>query len=65
MQSARLGDILVWLVLHFITFERLLPGVQTWSGRKRATNPLIGKAGSAAQSGYQRPRSQLARQNVS
>jgi len=57
MQSARLGDILVWLVLHFITFERLLPGVQTWSGRKRATNPLIGKAGSAAQSGYQRPRS--------
>jgi NADH dehydrogenase FAD-containing subunit len=30
-----LRSILVWLVLHFITFERLLPGVQTWPGRER------------------------------
>jgi NADH:quinone reductase (non-electrogenic) len=58
--ARRLRDILVWLVLHFITFERLLPGVQTWPGHKRATAPLIGEAGSdgsAAQPGYQRPRS--------
>jgi NADH dehydrogenase len=34
-----LRGILVWLVLHFITFERLLPGVQTWPGRKRAPAP--------------------------
>jgi NADH dehydrogenase FAD-containing subunit len=34
--ARRLRDILVWLVLHFITFERLLPGVQTWPGRNRA-----------------------------
>src|SRR5579862_1668053 len=34
--ARRLRDILVWLVLHFITFERLLPGVQTWPGHKRA-----------------------------
>ncbi|WP_165191578.1 NAD(P)/FAD-dependent oxidoreductase [Caulobacter soli] len=32
-----LRDVLVWLVLHFITFERLMPGVQTWPGRNRAT----------------------------
>jgi NADH dehydrogenase FAD-containing subunit len=31
-----LRSVLIWLVLHFITFERLLPGVQTWPGRKRA-----------------------------
>ncbi|WBL80627.1 FAD-dependent oxidoreductase [Bradyrhizobium xenonodulans] len=34
-----LRSILVWLVLHFITFERFLPGVQTWPGRKRAPPP--------------------------
>lgn len=34
--ARRMRDILVWLVLHFITFERLLPGVQTWPGRKRS-----------------------------
>jgi NADH dehydrogenase FAD-containing subunit len=47
-----LRDILVWLVLHFITFERLLPGVQTWPGHKRATAPSVDEAdsnGSAAQ----------------
>jgi len=42
--ARRLRDILVWLVLHFITFERLLPGVQTWPGHKRATVPLFGEA---------------------
>lgn len=55
-RSARqLRDILVWLVLHFITFERLLPGVQTWPGHKRATQPSGGEAGndgSAAQPGH-------------
>ncbi|WP_439407774.1 NAD(P)/FAD-dependent oxidoreductase [Bradyrhizobium sp. DASA03076] len=34
-----LRSVLIWLVLHFITFERLLPGVQTWPGRKRAAAP--------------------------
>ncbi len=34
--ARRLRDVLVWLVLHFITFERLFPGVQSWPGRKRA-----------------------------
>jgi|GEM_PF-227892 len=33
----RLRDILVWLVLHFITFERVLPGVQSWPGRRRVS----------------------------
>jgi hypothetical protein len=33
--ARRLRDVLVWLVLHFITFERLFPGVQSWPGRKR------------------------------
>jgi NADH:quinone reductase (non-electrogenic) len=37
--ARRLRDILVWLVLHFITFERLFPGVQSWPGRKRASKP--------------------------
>lgn len=37
--ARRLRDILVWLVLHFITFERFLPGAQTWPGRKRAALP--------------------------
>lgn len=60
--ARRLRDILVWLVLHFITFERLLPGVQTWPGHKRETAPLVGEAGSdglahSTQPGYQRPRS--------
>ncbi|MER8400454.1 FAD-dependent oxidoreductase [Mesorhizobium sp. M1348] len=58
--ARRLRNILVWLVLHFITFERLLPGVQTWPGRRRATAPLAGEAGSvrsAAQPGSQRRRS--------
>jgi NADH dehydrogenase len=44
--ARRLRDILVWLVLHFITFERLFPGVQTWPGRKRAPEPS--DAGSTA-----------------
>jgi hypothetical protein len=35
--ARRLRDVLVWLVLHFITFERLFPGVQSWPGRKRAS----------------------------
>ncbi|AHG49047.1 hypothetical protein RLEG12_08895 (plasmid) [Rhizobium leguminosarum bv. trifolii CB782] len=39
--ARRLRDILVWLVLHFITLERLLPGVQSWPGRKRgASHPV-------------------------
>jgi NADH dehydrogenase FAD-containing subunit len=37
--ARRLRDILVWLVLHFITLERFLPGLQTWPGRKRAADP--------------------------
>lgn len=44
--ARRLRDILVWLVLHFITFERLLPGVQTWPGHKRAMPQLVAEAGS-------------------
>jgi NADH dehydrogenase FAD-containing subunit len=58
--ARRLRDILVWLVLHFITFERLLPGVQTWPGRKRAPAPLnrqASGAGSAARTRFQRPSS--------
>jgi NADH dehydrogenase FAD-containing subunit len=57
--ARRLRDILVWLVLHFITFERLLPGVQTWPGHRRAPAPFgdAGSGGSATQPGYQRPRS--------
>jgi NADH dehydrogenase len=35
--ARRLRDILVWLVLHFITFERFLPGVQSWPGRHRVS----------------------------
>ncbi|MDN5000635.1 NAD(P)/FAD-dependent oxidoreductase [Bradyrhizobium sp. GCM10027634] len=48
-----LRSILIWLVLHFITFERLLPGVQTWPGRKRAAAP------SASQKSADRPDVQL------
>ncbi|HTF74937.1 MAG TPA: hypothetical protein VK620_11500, partial [Bradyrhizobium sp.] len=60
--ARRLRDVLVWLVLHFITFERHLPGVQTWPGHKRATASLVGEAGSdgsanSTQPGYQRPSS--------
>jgi NADH dehydrogenase FAD-containing subunit len=35
--ARRLRNVLVWLVLHFITFERLFPGVQSWPGRKRVS----------------------------
>ncbi|WP_271603426.1 NAD(P)/FAD-dependent oxidoreductase [Bradyrhizobium sp. CCBAU 45384] len=38
-----LRSVLIWLVLHFITFERLLPGVQTWPGRKRAASRSAGQ----------------------
>jgi NADH dehydrogenase len=37
--ARRLRDVLVWLVLHFITFERLFPGVQSWPGRRRQPRP--------------------------
>lgn len=40
--ARRLRDVLVWLVLHFITFERLFPGVQSWPGRKRAPEHQAG-----------------------
>ncbi|RUM23856.1 FAD-dependent oxidoreductase [Rhizobium vallis] len=44
--ARRLRDILVWLVLHFITFERLLPGIQSWPGRKRgASHPARAEIG--------------------
>jgi NADH dehydrogenase FAD-containing subunit len=43
--ARRLRNILVWLVLHFITLERLLPGVQTWPGHKRSIAPSPGTAG--------------------
>jgi NADH:ubiquinone reductase (H+-translocating) len=48
-----LRSVLIWLVLHFITFERLLPGVQTWPGRKRAAAP------SASRKSPDRPNIQL------
>jgi NADH dehydrogenase FAD-containing subunit len=35
--ARRLRDVLLWLVLHFITFERFLPGVQSWPGRNRVS----------------------------
>lgn len=40
----RLRDILVWLVLHFITFERFLPGVQSWPGRWRVSQRQANEA---------------------
>jgi NADH dehydrogenase FAD-containing subunit len=43
--ARRVRDVLVWLVLHFITIERLLPGVQSWPGRKRASEPPVGEIG--------------------
>jgi NADH dehydrogenase len=42
--ARRLRDMLVWLVLHFITFERYFPGVQTWPGRKRASKERVAEA---------------------
>jgi NADH dehydrogenase FAD-containing subunit len=37
-RAARLlRGVLIWLVLHFITFERWFPGVQSWPGRHRQT----------------------------
>lgn len=48
-----LRSVLIWLVLHFITFERLRPGVQTWPGRKRADAP------SASQKSHDRPNVQF------
>lgn len=44
--ARRLRDILVWLVLHFITLERLLPGVQAWPGRKRGASHPVAAASS-------------------
>jgi NADH dehydrogenase FAD-containing subunit len=37
--ARRVRDVLVWLVLYFISLERLLPGVQSWPGRRRAERP--------------------------
>jgi len=34
--------------LHFITLERLLPGIQTWPGHKRAMAPSVGESGYAS-----------------
>ncbi|THK34339.1 hypothetical protein EHS39_30855 [Ensifer sp. MPMI2T] len=57
-RSARwLRDILVWLVLHFITFERLVPGVQTWPGHKRSAAPVAGEAGNDGSALVRRERS--------
>jgi NADH dehydrogenase FAD-containing subunit len=42
--ARRLRDVLVWMVLHFITFERLLPGVQSWPGRKRVSEHQAAEA---------------------
>jgi NADH dehydrogenase FAD-containing subunit len=39
--ARHLRTLLVWLVLHFITFERLFPGVQSWPGRKRLVQQII------------------------
>jgi NADH dehydrogenase FAD-containing subunit len=39
--ARRVRDVLVWLVLHFITFERFLPGIQTWPGHKRASEHRV------------------------
>ncbi|MGR9327469.1 NAD(P)/FAD-dependent oxidoreductase (plasmid) [Rhizobium leguminosarum] len=44
--ARRLRDILVWLVLHFITLERLLPGIQSWPGRRRGASQPLGAASS-------------------
>jgi NADH dehydrogenase len=33
----RVRGVLIWLVLHFITFERYFPGLQSWPGRKRVS----------------------------
>jgi NADH dehydrogenase FAD-containing subunit len=35
--ARRLRAVLIWLVLHFVTFERSFPGVQSWPGRKRVS----------------------------
>ncbi len=42
--ARRLRDILVRLVLHFITLERLLPGVKAWPGRKRGASDPVAAA---------------------
>jgi NADH dehydrogenase FAD-containing subunit len=42
--ARRLRDILVWLVLYFITFERRFPGVQSWPGRKRVSEHQAAEA---------------------
>ncbi|MGZ5154459.1 MAG: NAD(P)/FAD-dependent oxidoreductase [Burkholderiales bacterium] len=33
----QLRRVLIWLVLHFITLERVLPGFQSWPGRRRVS----------------------------
>lgn len=42
--ARRLRDVLVWLVLHFITFERLFPGVQSWPDRHRVSEHQAAEA---------------------
>jgi NADH dehydrogenase FAD-containing subunit len=33
--ASHVRGVLIWLVLHFITLERHLPGLQSWPGRRR------------------------------
>lgn len=33
--ASHIRGVLIWLVLHFITLERHLPGMQSWPGRRR------------------------------
>ncbi|MDB6082783.1 MAG: hypothetical protein JWN43_664 [Gammaproteobacteria bacterium] len=53
--ASRLRSVLIWLVLHFITFERYFPGLQTWPGRRRisqrqADEALMHERGSGSRS---------------
>jgi NADH:quinone reductase (non-electrogenic) len=42
--AQRLRRVLIWLVLHFITLERALPGVQSWPGRRRVSQTQADEA---------------------
>jgi len=42
--AQRLRRVLIWLVLHFITLECVLPGVQSWPGRRRVSQTQADEA---------------------
>jgi NADH dehydrogenase FAD-containing subunit len=42
--ASRVRGMLIWLVLHFITFERYFPGLQSWPGRRRISQQQADEA---------------------